>query len=781
MSLRSHRNRVTTACAVFAVMMVARDLRAQVVTTRATVQDTVTHPAHRALRDLLADGSRRNVLPSSLIAYKSRVETEIAVLLRREEGTEAVTMMEQVASALRWTRSGYYDQHVIGYRAQQTGATFSMLSLFQTGWLQPALYGNRLRVVRRSTQGARPATDTMARAGTLPDTTPSAGAATRPAPPFASRPTTRRDGADTLPAIHPLATDRDTYYRYSGGDTIVTMRVGGRTIPIVHVRVQPRTDITQPVLLFDGELELDASRGALVRMRGNFVRLNIRARGLRASLTESLLDAVAFVEYENAERLGEYWLPTKQRIELQATSPLLGDGRAVIRIVSRFTQMEVNDTTLSAATLALVDSTRIVGRRKLSYARGDSLSRYSEWRGGIGDITAGMHADDFNDIGPDRWRTTGVPRFDFTAPRASDVFHFNRVEGVYTGVGVKLALRDLAPGVVVRANAGWAWNEGTARGRVAVERTSGATTLEVRAGRSLDNTNDFRIPFDSGGTFGALLGSVDPYDYVDRRSATVAIVQRFGGRALLWRTEFGAADDRYRPSSYIRSPFGGEAYRANRGVDQGGYFRSASLLEWHPDVNAEFVRPGIGARLSYERGDGTLKYQRIEARIVGRQPFGPFVLVGRGDIGTVLGDHIPAQQLFELGENQNLPGYLDKEFAGTRAAVLRGTLLYNTHWWQQPIRIGRFLLPAFAPGASVGVQSGWTESPNAAARASVLRLGLMADSAGALLPVSRATGGIRATMSAGLRFFGNSVFVGATRPVDHAGPWKPQIAFGQQW
>lgn len=736
--------------AVAATLLVAAPvmLRAQSSGSAQARADSAREPSHRALNDLLADASRRNVLPSSLIAYKSRVESEIAVLLRREEGTESVNTIEQIASALRWTRSGYYDQHVIGYRAQQTGATFSMLSVFQTGWLQPALYGNRLRVTRRSTPGTAP------RNGSV-----------------------RRDGLDTLPAVHPLATDRDSYYRYSGGDTIVTMRTGDRSIPIVHVRVQPRTDVKARVLLFDGELDLDASRGALVRMRGTFVRLN----SPRSPLGAALVDAVAFVEYENAERLGNYWLPTKQRIELQVTSPLLGDGRAVIRIVSRFSQMDVNDTTLSAATLATVDSTRVVGRRRLSFAPTDSLDSYGQWRGGIGDITAGMHADDFNDIGPDRWRTTGPPRFDLTAPRASDIFHFNRVEGAYTGVGGKLALRDVAPGVTIRANAGWAWNEGTARGRVSVQRASGPWTVELRGGRSLDNTNDFRVPLDSGGTFGALFGSKDPYDYVDRRSATLAAVRRIGGRAFAVRAELGVADDRYRPSTYVRSPFGGDAFRPNRGVEEGGYVRSAALVEWHPDVSAEFLQPGIGARLSYERGDGTLGFERLEARVVARRPFGPFIAVARGDIGTLLGDRLPPQQLFELGDKQNLPGYLDKEFAGTRAAVLRGQLQYTTKYLQQPIRIRRLFLPAISPGASIGLQSGWTEIPNAAARAAVLKLGVQADSTGALIPVSRATGGARASVTAGLRFFAGAVFIGATRPVDHAAKWSTLISFGQQW
>ena len=737
----------TIALCVCASVAPARAISQGTTGTAVATADSSRALTRVALAALLADASKRNVLPSTLIAYKARVETEIAVLLRREEGTEVVTAVEQVASGLRWTRGGYYDQHVIGYRAQLSAGTVSMLSLFRTGWLTPVLYGNRLRVSRRTSS----------------DSTRTGSA--------------RRDGLDTLPAVHPLASDRDAYYRFSGGDTVVTMRVDNRSIPIVHVRVRPRADVRSPVLLFDGELDLDASRGALVRLRGNFVRLNTG----RNSLASKLVTAVAFIEYENAEHLGEYWLPTRQRIELQATLPAFGDARAVVRIASRLSQMDVNDTTLSIAALARADSNLVSWRRRLTFARSDSLDRYADWRGAIGDITAGMHADDFSDLGPDRWRTVGTPRLDYTVPRGSDAFHFNRVEGVYTGFGVKVSLRDVAPGVVVRANAGWAWKEGTARGRLSIERTRGGWTTELRAGRSLDNTNDFRVPFDSGNTFGALFASQDPYDYVDRTSATLAAVRRLGGRTYLLRGEVGVASDHYRRARYLRSPFGGDAYRPNRGVDEGGYVRTAATVEWHPDVSAEFLRPGIGARLWYERGDGTLSFQRMEARVVGRQLLGPLVVVGRADVGTVLGNRPPAQQLFELGAQQNLPGYRDKEFAGTRAAVLRGQVQYNTGYLQQPIRFRRIFLPAVAPSVSVGLQGGWTELPNIAARAAALRLGTVRDSTGALSAVSRATDGGRASVSAGMRFFGGGLFVGATRAVDHVAPWKFVVSFGQPW
>jgi hypothetical protein len=729
---------------------------------------TVTAPADRAnaqpvprangeaLRALVARASQNNRLPDDLISYRATVESEIAVILRREEGTEAVAALEQVASTLRWNRTGAYEQRVNGYRTQQLGANVSMLSVFRTGWLNPSLYGNRLRFRRQA-----PA-DTGRRGRAAP-----------------SAPGARRDGADTLPAVHPLATDRESYYDYSGGDTVVTMQAGTRTIHIAQVRVQPKRTLTQDVVLFDGEMQLDADRAQLVRLRGHFVRVNGPRRGLAGALT----DAVGYIEYENGERAGRYWLPARQRLELQITAPVIGDARAVVRIVSRFADMQVNDTVLTAETLAIADSLRLRARRRLTYAPTDSLARFGDWRATLGTITAGMHADDFEDIAPDRWRITGPPRLDFAAPRAADVFHFNRVEGAYTGAGLKWSLRDAAPGVIVRANAGYAWAEQTVRGRLLVERTRGPWTLEARGGRSMDITNDFRVPFDSGSTFGALFGSLDPYDYVSRNTTALGVVRRLGARAAIVRAEVGYGDDRWRPSQYVRGPFGGDAYRENRGVAEGSYLRTAALLEWHPDLAAEFTKPGVGARLSYERGDGTLSWQRVEARLSGRKPLGPIVALARGDVGLVTGARIPSQQLFELGRFQNLPGYDDKEFAGSRAAAVRASLQYTTPFLRNPIRVGRnLLLPAIAPGLSVGVQSGWTDAPSPAARAAIDGLAMTDPTMLAQwAPVSRPTERIRASVTAGFRFFGNGLFLGATRQVDQAAPWKALLGFGQQW
>ena len=83
----------------------------------------------------------------------------------------------------------------------------------------------------------------------------------------------------------------------------------------------------------------------------------------------------------------------------------------------------------------------------------------------------------------------------------------------------------------------------------------------------------------------------------------------------------------------------------------------------------------------------------------------------------------------------------------------------------------RLVVPGLNPGVSVGIQGGWTEAPNLAARQSIERLrpGVMPFT---IEPLSRPTDGVRATVSAGLRLFSGAMFIGFARPVDQSAPWK---------
>ena len=219
-----------------------------------------------------------------------------------------------------------------------------------------------------------------------------------------------------------------------------------------------------------------------------------------------------------------------------------------------------------------------------------------------------------------------------------------------------------------------------------------------------------------------------------------------------------------------RSPLGiGEDFRPNRAVTPGRYARTALTYEHRPDVALEFLRAGTGMRFYYERGDGNLTYQRGELRLTTRANRGPFSLGARLDLG-IADPAAPPQQLFELGRNQNLPGYEYKQFAGDQAAVLRGGVLWRLPYFGAPVQITqRLWLPPAAPAIGFSVQSGWSRASNAQALATVTALG------------STPTGHPRTTASVALRFFGGSLGFVLAQPVDHPARSRFLVEFGQRW
>jgi hypothetical protein len=498
---------------------------------------------------------------------------------------------------------------------------------------------------------------------------------------------------------------------------------------------------------------------------------------------------VAYVELENGEFDQRFWLPTFQRVEAQAGFVVLGEQRGVFRVVSRFRDMSINPPRqLAAGPPEPIDDTLGIKVRRLTFAPADSIDRFGDWSQSLGEMTANVHADDFADIAPDPWRPTGRPLVRLSYQSASDLFHYDRIEGAYTGIAGEARLRDAGPGIAAHANAGWAWAEQTMRGRISVERQIGALWPSLRAGRSLDITNDFREPFDSGSTVGALF-SVDDYDYVDRRSV-IAGLTFFPTRQrdVRLRVEGGVGSDHYARARRDRGVFarGDSGFRVNRGVDDGAYQIASATLEVHPDVNAAFVRPGAGALIHAELASGDLTWRRAEVRLVVRRMRWRMVYAARADLGMVSGESIPPQQLFELGEGQNLPGYGYKEFAGNQAAVIRGIAMYPLPLWRAPLRLGRWLLPSVSPLVSFGVQGGWASATNAAARASILRLGTTEDSVLARpvggsngTPVSRPTNGFKSSIDFRLRFFGGALSVGLARATDHHDAWRFVLGLAQ--
>jgi hypothetical protein len=574
-----------------------------------------------------------------------------------------------------------------------------------------------------------------------------------------------------LVTVHPFASDRAQFYRFSGGDTITTLRVGDRAIPVARVRVTPHSGGPGRLGLFDGEIDLDASRHQIVRMRGQFVILGPPRSGRSVLSRLPGITAVAYGEFVNAEIGGRYWLPAFQRTEFQASVALLGQTRSVFRLVSRFDDYQVDDSSTGTA--------RLQGRPGLvvTYGPQDSISRFGDWRRGLGIATASVSASDFDDVGPDEWRPVGPPRLDLAPTKTSEMLRYNRVEGLFTGAIATVQFRDLFPGLSVGVFGGWAWTEGTARGGARASLARGSWILGARAEAELASTNDFALPLDEGAGVGALLAGLDDIDYVDRHTASISATRSLGGfDAVLATVQFGLGSDRAEIARVEHGLFGGGRFRPNRGIAEGTYALATAEVEVHPNVTGDFVQPGVGARLRYEAGAGDLRWNRAEVALSGRRYWGPFQFSAHADAGALLGRDPPPQKLFELGGNEALPGYSYKEFVGDRAALFRAFASYRFPLWRSPINVfRRFYLPGFGPGLAVGMQGGWAELSSDAARRAVAALGTSTTGE----PVSRATDGVRATVGGGITVFSDVLHFGVARPIDRPAPWRFVFGFGQ--
>lgn len=697
--------------------------------------------ASDALRALVTRASVANhAPPPSFRGYRAHVESELSLLLRDTLGRERATQLEQLASSVRWQRGGAYDMRVIGYRAQGLGSPISTLS-FINGWTEPSLYGERLRLGAQFFADSNPRRD-------------SARAARR----------------DTIVVVHPFSTDREDFYRFSGGDTVTVLRSGNRAISVVRVHVTPHLRDSTRLGAFEGEIDLDAERGQIVRMRGQFVVLGPPRKGRGPIITRIPgLVGVAYCEFVNTEVNGQYWLPAFQRTELQSTFAFLGHARAVMRILSTFSEYSIEETGGSLAPLA--DAGRIPHRT--TWAPSDSVSRYGDWRSPLGDATSGVTADDFDDVAPDVWKTTGAPRLDLIPTNFDNYVRFDRVEGLYTGMEANLHMRSVVPGLTIGALGGVAWTERTLRGGAHVSLRRDLWTYGLRAERTLPATNDFIRPFDpQSGGIAAVVGSVDDFDYVDRRVALASATRVLGSvENALVTVQLGAGDDRGEQTRLAHGWIGGGTFRPNRGVREGSYALGIVDVELHPGISGDFVQPGVGVKLRYEAGAGALDWQRAEVMLSARRYYGAIALSAEAQGGAVFGSVIPPQTLFELGGSAGLRGYAYKEFAGDRAALFRGYASYQLPLWRAPRRVrGNTVIPGLSPGFAIGLQGGWTALSSDAARTGALAL--------RALPLPRASDRIRASVGAGITLFNGFVHIGVARPIDSPASLKLALGLG---
>ena len=171
-------------------------------------------------------------------------------------------------------------------------------------------------------------------------------------------------------AIHPFAVNRESVYRFTRGDTVDVIRLPDRTIPIVRVRVTPHAQPSLPTLLFEGDVDLDATRLHVVRMQGRLIPSG-RSESLGSRLMGATFAGVLFIEFEGAEYDEQYWLPREQRFEVHYAIDQAIWIAAQRRLVAESAANVVHGDAATRVPQRLNESAEVEGPRRIAVHHDD--------------------------------------------------------------------------------------------------------------------------------------------------------------------------------------------------------------------------------------------------------------------------------------------------------------------------------------------------------------------------------------------------------------------------
>lgn len=704
---------------------------------------TPADPAYEneRVRALVTDLATHNrSVPLALAGYAAGVRSEVAMLRVDAAGVERLLSVEQVAMRVDWTRDGRYREHAVGRRGESRSLLrFDALAV--PSFTIPVLYGNRLDLLLGPFSGED-----------------------------APTPAARRE---TLAELHPLAEDRARVYAFTGGETSQQWVIDGRSVTIGRIGVEVRAVPEERTTVFEGDLYFDVERRQLVAMRGEIREIGGNL-AIGARIRQAAITTTGRLEVVMAERNGAYWLPLEQRIELQVETVLAREERLVLRISSRFVDLSVDERTVTDTAFELT-SLLSAFPRKITVASQDSVDAFGKWIQPLGVATAAGPFESMKSVGP-RAARPGAPhgvrlfKVRFGVPEFRESLRFNRVEGLYTGVGAGGQLRNGDLSATFSATVGRAWAERDWRGSADISVAGARAMVGARAGRDLESTNDFLYAADHAAQLLAPLFSRDDQDYFDRQAASVYAEWPARPASARLRLEVAAVSDRPVVRSIrfgvVRSDSG---FRDVRPITPGQFATLTATSSWHPDVLAEYLRPGVGLSARAQVATGDLRYQRAEVRLGYRRISTHGVaLSARLDAGMLFSRSTPPlQQIFELGGPSQLPGFGYKIAAGDRAAL--GKLEISVPLVFSPTL--RRLPPAFRPRLAADVHSGVVSTSSESVAAAVDALEHRVPGCGVSV-ACRARTSHYASAQVGFRFLQGALFIGATRRISERDGWR---------
>ncbi len=645
-------------------------------------------------------------VPRGLDDYRATMGAVIYLSLQSDtaQGGELPVTVDEFAGEVQWERDGDVQQTIHGHRVRMLAPTpYTLGSLLEAPWIIPHLYGNTINVFSLSpTPGGRTV--------------------------LAS-------------AVHPFSLRGIDFYHYRSGSPVRVSTSEGVTT-LVPITVRPRPGALEQSgrnRLVAGTFWVDFDRAAVARARFGFVE-----RGGRFVVTETGV----FFELESALVGGQYWLPHRQRREIQVASPLLG-GAVAIRIVTALSGFELN----TGWRAPQAGSRLVMALRDGAFEGIPPVEAEPTDIGDFADLVAVVRPPE---------STEGV-QVALRYERGEHLFRYNRVEGPFLGLATRIQPRDPeARDWSVYAHAGWAFSESTARGELAFRWHPGDPTApgahwsaNVGGYRRLRDMTSFRPPlqWELGYALGAALGGYDVRDYYDAAGLEASAARRSGP----WLARLGGRVERHDSVSRNTERFlFGDAsdFPEVAAAEPGTHAAAEGTLRYARGTGAFGVGWGLIAQLTADQGFGDFGVTRVTGLVSTRFPSRYLTVIARGDAGTVLGE-APPQFLFRFGGIEGLRGYARNEFGGSTALLGRArVLLHLPPYGQEPLfRAGFFLFPPLRPALVVSGDAGWA-TVSSGSRESLLRLGAVE------------TDGVRSSYGVGLSLFEDALSVEYVWPGD---------------
>ena len=580
--------------------------------------DTASPFATPAVQQLIDRAMRRRRQSDSAVAdYRATIRYRLSVGIGRRLWSEVpASAVEEQVARLQWRQPNDLRIDVEGRRFRSRSRAIELSSVWDRPWFVPRGVDDSVRIFSNEF----PATG----------------------------------------ALHPLARTGPDYYRYALTGELTVTPAGGGTLRLLRVQVTPRR--TGPALIA-GQLWIDSTTAEVVRLSFRYVGTALwvrpedgprgpdsaKARRLN-TLANRLVSVDADLEYGLQD--GRYWMPHRQVLAGRLRLPMVSNVVIPFQATTTFDDYEINggrpiafDLPLPDTTGLSQDSLRVLRRVRTDSLRSarrrdepaDSLRSWDyadRWPGGRYELhrpsnvalerydawpdSLSMEADDA-DLRRLREAETELARLAETLPdsitgqasrgfafeRLSDLFRYDRVQGLSFGLGYRVR----APGVQfanVYGTVRYGLSDDRVTGRLSFVRDAPGGRLTVSGYRDVVEVDPFSLGRTLGNTLNALFVAHDNADYAlaEGGAATFETSLRPGLDLSVGARVERESTVRQKAESWVNDVLGGDGvFPPNPPVDEGtfggGSVRLAHAvgLRWSLTADVLGGEPGTTGRL----------------------------------------------------------------------------------------------------------------------------------------------------------------------------------------